>query len=489
MGEAVTAAPNAYDAVAYPTMLFRHSQPDRLAAIARLHGLAPADIATAHVLEIGGGDGLNAIALAAAFPNATFVNFDLAEEPVARGRRWSAAAGLGNVRHEVLDILEAAERLGTPFDYIFAHGIYAWVPDAVRAAVMPLIGRLLSPDGVALVSYNALPGGHTRMALRQMLFHHLRDVTDPRARIDAARGLLRGFVGARDGDEPITAAMRREAEAPLRQPDGLFYHDLLSGAYAPQRLIDVVADTDAHGLRYLGDAARGGLDQGFVDPDKAGISDARLVDALQARDDANGRYFRTSLFVRAEARVARAIDSAAARPMWASTEAEAIDDGTFRTPGGTIRPADPRVAAILARLAELRPGRLPVAALADDPTVLARLCHLGVSGVIDLHTVPAPFAAAAGPRPVASPLARTQIAAGDRAIATLDHRMIAIDDEGLRRLVPLLDGSHVREALSGHMLDQLASKALLLEQFGFDRSDQLSRYRSVANPPSCRAPA
>src|SRR5690242_6182185 len=142
----MTAPLTSYDQVAYPSMIFRKTHPDRMAVLAKLHGLDPPAIDTARVLQIGGGDGLDAIALAAAYPRAEFVNFDIAEQPIGRGRRWSEAAALSNVRHLVLNILEAAERLDGTFDYISAHGIYAWVPDVVRAAVMPLIRRRLSPN-------------------------------------------------------------------------------------------------------------------------------------------------------------------------------------------------------------------------------------------------------------------------------------------------------------------------------------------------------
>ena len=52
----------------------------------------------------------------------------------------AAAAGLTNLELSTNDILNAPQSLGE-FDYVLAHGIYAWVPASIRDALMPLIGR------------------------------------------------------------------------------------------------------------------------------------------------------------------------------------------------------------------------------------------------------------------------------------------------------------------------------------------------------------
>ena len=51
----------AYEDVAYVGRPNHHSHPDRLAAIATLFGLAPPDVASARILEVGCGDGANLV--------------------------------------------------------------------------------------------------------------------------------------------------------------------------------------------------------------------------------------------------------------------------------------------------------------------------------------------------------------------------------------------------------------------------------------------
>ena len=56
---------------------------------------------------------------------------------------------------------------------------------------------------MAYVSYNALPGGRLRQALRDMLVFHTAELADPRERIAQARGAAalpaRGRAGASTG--------------------------------------------------------------------------------------------------------------------------------------------------------------------------------------------------------------------------------------------------------------------------------------------------
>src|SRR6266699_1618870 len=129
---------NVYDKVRYPSMVHPGSHPARMSALAHLYG-RPSAAWRCRVLEIGCGDGTNLLSLAAAAPQSQFVGFDLAESAIARGRAMAAAAGLTNLELSTNDILNAPQPLGE-FDYVLAHGIYAWVPASIRDALMPLIG-------------------------------------------------------------------------------------------------------------------------------------------------------------------------------------------------------------------------------------------------------------------------------------------------------------------------------------------------------------
>lgn len=440
-----------YDDVPYPTAIFSQTHPDRLATLARLAGLDPPAIETARVLEIGAGDGMNLIALAIAFPEAQFVGFDLAPTAIERGLKWIATTGVRNVRLEVLDILDAADVLDGAFDYIIAHGVYAWVPDEVRAATMALIGRKLSADGVAFVSYNALPGGYLRLALRDALQFALDGIESAAERVSQARAHLAVLAEKPESAEnPLQAALRDAASRTLDKPWSVLCHDELGPYFYPQSLADVVAAANANGLRFLGDADRELMANAFLPDDVTPEDDPdrQLVRLLQATDYRETRFFRQTLLVSDQAQPRRRIDQGALAALFATTRCRRIDATHFREGVVEFEMCDEVLAEALGRLTEARPRRIRVRDLVDDETRRLAIFELFDAGLLDLHTVDFGYVDRVSDRPVASPLVRAMIADGMSTVCTLDHRLMAISEFGPRHLLASLDGSRTVETLA-----------------------------------------
>ncbi|MEN3749482.1 class I SAM-dependent methyltransferase [Sphingomonas sp. HF-S3] len=440
----------AYDEVAYPSAIFGQTAPDRMAVIARLAGLTPPPIETARVLEIGAGDGMNLLSLAAAFPDARFVGFDLAPTAVERGERWRRLAGIDNAELRVIDILDAADALDGPFDYIIAHGIYAWVPDAVREATMALIGRMLSPDGVAFLSYNAMPGGYLRLALRDALLLQLGDL-EGAARAQAARDYLAALAAEPEGREnPAQAALRDAARLTLDKPWSVLCHDELGPCFHPQSLSDVTRAAGTAGLRYLGDADREQMGDAFLPDEVVPQADttAQLVRILQARDHHDFRFFRQTLLVQDGVTPKRRIDVPALFDLYATSRCQRTEDGLFRLNDSAFEVQDAPLAAALGRLVDERPARLRVGDLVDTPTRAIALFEMFDAGLVDLCTIPSPHAVQVSDRPVASPLVRAMLGEGLETICTLDHRLMTIAEFGPRHVLTHLDGTRDRQALA-----------------------------------------
>ena len=438
-----TPAKTAYDQVAYPSSIFIQTHPGLLAAIAGLHGLTPPDIATARVLEIGGGDGMNLIALAAAYPKARFLSFDLAASAVASGKLAIARAGLSNVQVEVGDILDAVRDLTQKFDYVICHGVYAWVPDVVRDGIMALIGKVLSADGVAYVSYNALPGGHLRLAIRDMLLRAVEGISPPAERLEAAHAFLDAYIAdSGDDDRPAQAALRSEARLARKKPGPVLFHDELGDCFYPQALYDVALAAERHGLQFLGDAGEGPLGDGFLADDAEDLSTRAVVRAAQAQDDDNVRFFRQSLFVRGEQKPVRRVDPALIAPLYISSNAQRTGQSTFKNKSGEFEMSDARMVDILARLSTIYPERVQIGALSDDDTVVRALHSLFEAGLTELYSAQVPCAVTPPQRPIASALARAQLNDGQTQICTLDHRSVKIAEDAPRAFLAMLDGSH-----------------------------------------------
>ncbi len=439
-----------YDAMAYPSSVFLQTHPNRLAVLARLHGLTPPDVETARVLEIGGGDGLNLLSMAAAFPHARFFNFDLAPRPVERGAKLAVAAGLTNIRIEVGDIMNMAGKIPAgSYEYIIAHGVYAWVPDAVRDATMALIGHALSPDGVAFVSFNAHPGGNIRMVMRQMLRHALTGIEGHRDRIAAARAFLSDYQQAREGDDIVVQSIRAQAVSMLTRPDEVLFHDELGDWFSPQLLSDAVADGARNGLRFLTDAGANLTTSGFLPAGYAGGDDttADVVGLAQADDFLQMRFFRQPLFVRDAVAPKRLPDIEALLDLHVAGWYEDLGNGEIKAGDATISTQNPDLIEALQTIAAHWPRYQPLRAVTTNPDIALALLELFHTGSAFLSTTPERFTREIADRPIVSPLVRAQIAMGESMICTLSHETMTLTDPSARGLVAAMDGTRDRAAL------------------------------------------
>ena len=207
---------NAYDRVRYPSLLYAKTRPATMGAIAALMGRKAPPPGTARVLEIGCGEGLNLLAMAIAAPGAAFVGVDLAPSAVAQARDTAARCGAGNAVFHALDLARIDGAFGD-FDFIVAHGVYAWTPDPVRTALMRVIGERLTPDGLAFVSFNARPGSRIREAVRDMLMTVTDRVEDPAAKVEIARAFLAEAIESWSDTKADESALKSSGQGDFAQ--------------------------------------------------------------------------------------------------------------------------------------------------------------------------------------------------------------------------------------------------------------------------------
>ena len=125
-----------------------------------------------------------------------------------------------------------------------------------------------------------------------------------------------------------------------------------------------------------------------------------------------------------------------------------------------MKSAHPQANAMLDALIEAAPQAVSVAELKPD---LQILLATSMSGITSLHTMPRPLTTNPGPTPVASPLARYQVAQG-LPITTLHHATLNVEDATDRKLIGLLDGSRTLGGLK--RIPDLRARLLRLAKFG-----------------------
>src|SRR5512140_1049244 len=472
--------PTAYDAVSYPGLAFSQTHPDRLATIAALYGLPAAPPERCRVLELGCGNGANLIPMAYVLPESTFLGLDAAGTAVAEGREQIAALGLENATLLHADLLDASN-LGT-FDYVIAHGLYSWVPPDVQERVLAIASEVLAPNGVAYVSYNALPGCHVRNAMRQMMSWHVQGIEEPAERISQARGLVR-FLGEAAPPRPVYSAILNETlEHQGKQQDAVLFHDDLAEINEPLLFVDFIERASRHRLKFLSEADYCDMTVWNADS-PAGrfllkFGAENIVAQQQYRDFLIFRRFRQTLLCREEAPLVREPDPESLRSLHVGAgtlpetpDAHVASDDPVRFTSGKDREvttSHPLSKAAFLELGAIWPRRVRVselldaararvvaaggrAATAEDETHLLGFL-LGCYGadVIGLWSTACPFVTAISERPPASALARLQ-ARTHTKVTNLMHESIQLEDLLVRTFLGLLDGTRDRTAIAHEM--------------------------------------
>ncbi|HQZ46234.1 MAG TPA: class I SAM-dependent methyltransferase [Usitatibacteraceae bacterium] len=487
------AAPTAYDEIAYPGWPYPQTHPDRLATLGTLFGMSPADPASCRVLELGCGDGANLLPIACASRGARLVGIDLAESAVARGRAIAGELGLQNLDLRSGDISRLPADLGE-FDYVIAHGVYSWVPEPVRRALLEACRRHLAPQGIAFVSYNVQPGGHLRSMLREMLLMHAEGIDDPGERCAAARAFLALIAEARPVEETsgTPSALALEAQRLSGRSDGGLFHDDLSPVFHLCYFRDFCDEAEANGLQFLAEAQFHEMqDLGLPAPARERLAGFApdLVSREQYLDFVKERRFRQTLLCRSEVALRSEVRGETAAAM--SVSSQARPEGEAEDPlaegerhyrgrgGGTVSTDRPLVKVALDILAREWPRALPVddllaaaAARCGRTAGPAERAMLGdfalacyAAGCAQLHQRQPAFSRWPGPKPQASALARLQARAG-LSVTGVPGNIVALDDALARRLVVLLDGTRDRAALLRDIRGDAAAMAGLKKAAG-----------------------
>lgn len=247
-----------YSELGYKSMPFPYTTPATLEAYAALVGVSAPNPKNARVLELGATYGGNIISQALFNPDATFVGIELSQEQVEKGNEVIANAGLTNVSLIQSDIASIGSEIGT-FDYIIAHGVYSWVDDGVKEALLRLINEHLAEDGIAYISYNTYPGWHTMDEVRQLMMFSNRDKTQFNHKEKVLHGKTIGsIVGSQilkyDNLKERNSKFLGALRSVMQKDEYYVGHDHLEPNNDPVYFYQFNDHLEAHNLAYLCDA-------------------------------------------------------------------------------------------------------------------------------------------------------------------------------------------------------------------------------------------
>lgn len=497
---------NSYDDVPYESLPFAQTHPARLATVAALFGLDPSPVEHSRVLELGCAAGGNLVPMAEAFPDSSFVGVDYSARQIEDGARIVQTLGLQNLRLRHASITDVDDSYGQ-FDYILCHGVYSWVPRAVQDKILDVCARHLAPNGVAYVSYNTFPGWHMRGMIRDMMRYHALRFDGPLQRVGQARALLDFLAQSANKDAGAYGVLlRSELEFIRDQSDHYIYHEQLEDVNEPLYFHQFAGRAVERGLKYLGEARISTMVSGNFGNDVQKALEVLAADQIQTEqylDFVRNRTFRETLLVRSEQQPDWAIEperlfglhvasgGKATRPVDLASEAPA----QFQSPSGMVLGASGRLfkAAMLV-LAEAWPGTVPFASLlaqslaragrpatAEDPQALALglLNAYLASDLVELFAAPVTFSRTAGEKPVALAHARLRAADGHATVSNRRHEVVRLSDLS-QKLIPLLDGTRDRAALTDALTAAVATGDLSIQKAGHPLTDPAQVHAALA---------
>lgn len=486
------------DTAAYDQFFFE-SFPDperhinRLFVMATLAGLSPKGIASARVLEIGCSTAAHLLPQAERYPRSFFVGIDLSAGQIEQGIQSQSVLGLKNIALHATDFRDYEDRRGS-FDYVICHGMYSWIADDLRRPLLESISRLLSPTGVAYVSYNCSAAWRRRQSV-QDIFRGADRPRDPSSqRIARARALhrelrdsLSKLVGQRE------SSFAEELHRLEHTSDQLLLHEYLAEGFRSYSVSEFAKAAQECGLVYLGDARPRRNYFRFADVLPAGALRSQFekrsaIECDDLFDSIEAKSFRGAVLVKSGDSLPRCFSvdrlrtlhiSSSLVPLGAADDSQ--EDEIFLL--GNEEPveiADRELRHAIRRLHALWPKAVPIETLFSQPmtdSLAALISELYWKQCVELSYDDLGCASELPQRPIAPAHARYRASAGG-VITSLHHEQVILNDFA-RMIVSQLDGTRTIEDLVALTTDSLKSGEI--EHAGSDTPDGETIREAIAD--------
>jgi SAM-dependent methyltransferase len=205
--------------------------------------------------DLGCGQGVTAVILAATHPTGVFYGIDAMPGHIDHARRLAAQAAIPNLFLHEMDFAAALDLEWPQFDYIVAHGVYTWIGPESQQALRRFIDRRLKPGGLVYLGYNAMPGWARDLPFQRLLRELCeRSPGDSASRLAAALVIVREIADA--GVRPFADSFIVSELKSRPQDYALPYlvHEFMPAAWQPLYVTEVRAAMARIGLEPVGSA-------------------------------------------------------------------------------------------------------------------------------------------------------------------------------------------------------------------------------------------
>ena len=464
-----------YDAVPYSSFTFPQTRPDRLATLATFFGMQPAPPEKCRVLELGCGDGTNLISFAYILSESSFVGVDLGQRHIEDAKSAAAELQLTNLEFHCEDVMNFSRERYGEFDYIIAHGLFSWVPEAVRTKILNIYSECLTPQGVGHISFNAYPGCKTREMLWDMMKYYTVAVEDPMQKVAGGIQYLNFLNFAAEKESAYQNLINDELSQYKQRTAENIFHDDFSPLNQPFYFHEFATLLEDHDLQFLSEVDAYWTES-QLRPEIAVKLDELGDDVIrkeQFTDFIKGRPFRSSLVCRDSIKLDRDPPPNIVRSFYFASQVEPASEQPdlrssskekFKTPDGqNIEIDDPVTKAAVFYLQSIwstsasfdevveQAVAMSGADNVDVDSVAARLLDLFKKGFVYLHRFKPEFPTEAGDRPTASRFVQWQIRRKCADITALSGMNLRPDSDLMKLLLLLCDGTRTRDELTAEL--------------------------------------
>jgi len=466
------ASSDLYEVYAYKGVTIPYSAPAHLALCSQWSGGPAPRSDHFSVIELGCGDGGNLLPLAFYHPDCTFVGIDRSRSALDRAQEVADRLNLENVRLVCGDVRELSPTEFDCVDYVIAHGLYSWVPDDARYAILRFCRDALAPNGLAYISYNAQPGWSTRQIVRDTLrrSQSVREaaVAEKAAKaIEFATRLLEDLPASRFASTMVLG------DELARVRDGqpwYVFHEYLTETNCGFWLRDFVEEARQSGLSYVVDAHFCRW-EGYVPVElKKAVAKRRLdpIDEAETIDLMGHRYFHASILARpGYSRASVEHDELIAQAYFASSlqpqsETLSLDDGSIVKAAalvlGRVWPSAVRLDTLYQRSLSLLAEHNCVAPSDAFGQLLEAIKILFEAGQTDVRLSQPTYGTDVNGYPTAHALARWEAEVRD-ALTTPHHFTVRFDGDTMA-LVRSMDGSRSESELQQTFGEQFVRRTV-----------------------------
>jgi len=385
------------------------------------------------------------------------------------------------------------ERFGS-FDYIIAHGLFSWVPDFVRRKILRIFSECLEAHGIGYISYNTYPGCRIREMVWGAMHYYTAGGADPLEKVRAGIAAIETLSEAAETGSAYQSILKSELAGLKKRWPANVFHDDLSSVNQPFYFHEFVDQITQFGLQFLSEVEITASHSGKLNREARKILDSLRGDVIrreQYLDFIECCSFRSTLICRTGIQLNREPEpDILTRFRLASQVRPEPENPNIMDPaavkfvgstGASLETNHPLTKAALIHLTSVWPRSVPfddmiaeaakiieanrADLITETEKMSAHLVQMFQAGFIKLHLFQPPIVTEAGEFPLASAFTRLQIEQGFGAITTMTGLNLKSEDEYVRPLLILLDGTRDRPAISADFLKTIEIPANEKEAF------------------------